>query len=159
MNSSLVYAKLKEMGIEIVEPPKPGGSYSSVNIRGNIAYVAIQFPKKADQFYFTGRLGKELNLKEGYKAASLTANNVLMQIGKYVGFDSIAGLNHLDIYYQAYGPWDEAPQMADGASNLLTQVLGSQGNHSRSLVGVERLPKNFCIGIVSSFTLVKKTDG
>jgi hypothetical protein len=79
--------------------------------------------------------------------------NVLAQVHHYVGFDRILGLNHADIYYRSTGEWDEAPKIANGASDLFVAALGESGKHSRALFGVEHLPRHFCTGITTTFTL------
>ena len=148
-----VHENLSKYNLELPNVSTPGGSYVSVNVRGNIAYVAIQFPIKNGDFFHQGRLGKELTTKEGYKAMELCAMNVLSQINDKVGFDNIAGLNHLDVYYQAIDPWDEAPKVVDGASDLFLKILGERGKHSRAIFGVQRLPFNFSVGLTTSFTI------
>jgi len=153
MEKSAIEKNLIELGIQFENIPKPGGSYVAVNIRGNIAYVAIQFAIKDGRFYYIGRLGKEVTTEEGYQAARMSAINVLGQIDKFVGFENIAGLNHADIYYRATEEWDEGPRVADGASDLFLNVLGNLGEHTRAIFGVEKLPRGFCMAITTSFTL------
>ncbi|MDO1450936.1 RidA family protein [Rhodocytophaga aerolata] len=145
---------LADLGISLPSAPKPGGSYVSVNLRGNVAYVAIQFPIDGDHYLYTGKLGKDLSIQEGYDAARLCAINTLAQIDKYIGFEKLSGLNHLDIYYQAAEGWDEGPLVANGASELFLHALGSLGIHTRSILGVYSLPRNFSVGITASFTLL-----
>jgi len=156
MEKNEIAENLKKLGISFENIPKPGGSYVAVNIRGNIAYVAIQFPIKEGKFFFLGRLGKEVTTEEGYEAAKLAATNVVGQIGKYVGFDRIVGLNHADIIYQADKDWDEGPRVADGASDLFLSVLGDLGKHTRAISGVDKLPKNHSVAITTSFTIKDK---
>jgi enamine deaminase RidA (YjgF/YER057c/UK114 family) len=153
MEKSTIANKLKDLGIQFENIPKPGGSYVAVNIRGNIAYVAIQFAIKDDQFYYIGRLGKEVTTEEGYQAARMAAINVLGQIDKFVGLENIVGLNHADIYYRATEEWDEGPRVADGASDLFLNVLDNAGQHTRAIFGVEKLPRGFCMAITTSFTI------
>lgn len=148
-----VKEKLKELGLELPEPSKPGGNYVAVNIRGNIAYIAVQFPKSGEDMLYKGRLGAELSTEEGYKAMQLCALNVLAHIEKSIGFDNVIGMNHLDITYQAADGWDEAPRVADGASDLLVSVLGDKGVHSRNIFGTEKLPRNFSVGLTCSLTI------
>ncbi|UII79534.1 RidA family protein [Flagellimonas sp. CMM7] len=144
---------LSKLKLELPEVSTPGGSYVSVNVRGNIAYVAIQFPIKNGDFFYQGRLGKELSTEEGYKAMEMCALNVLAQIDKKVGFEKVVGLNHMDVYFQAGENWDEAPKVVDGASDLFLKVLGEQGRHSRAIFGVQKLPFNFSVGLTTSFTI------
>lgn len=146
--------RLRTLNLKLPEITKPGGNYLSVNIRGNIAYVAIQFPILNNEFLFTGILGREFSTEDGYAAMQLCALNVLAQIHSKIGFDKIDGLNHLDIYYRSDGIWDEAPKVANGASDLFIKVLQEKGQHTRAIMGVANLPKNFSVGLVSSFTLL-----
>ena len=145
--------KLKGLGFGFNGLPKPGGSYVSVNIRANIAYVAIQFPIKNETFLYQGRLGGAVTTEDGYKAAELCAMNIMAQMATYVGLEKIKGLNHLDIYYQQTEDWDEGPLVADGASNLFLKMGNDKGRHTRAIFGVAHLPRNFSVGITSSFTI------
>lgn len=144
---------LAKLGLELPNVSTPGGNYVSVNIRENIAYVAVQFPILNEKFLFQGRLGNEISTEQGYKAMELCALNVLAQIESKVGFESIVGLNHIDAYFQSSENWDESPMVVNGASDLFVKVLGEKGRHSRSILGVEKLPRNFSVGLTASFTI------
>lgn len=145
--------KLDKLGLSLPEPSKPGGNYTSVNVRGRIAYVAIQFPIHNGAFHYLGRLGANLSTEEGYKAMEMAALNVLAQIDAKVGFDKVEGLNHIDTYYQVAEDWDDMPKVANGASDLFVNILENKGQHSRALFGVQKLPRDFCVGLTASFTL------
>jgi len=149
-----VIEKLKELNLELPEISTPGGNYQSVNIRGKIVYVAIQFPIYNGNFLYKGRLGLEINSQDGYNALQLCALNVLAQINSKVGFEKIVGLNHIDVYYRAVQNWHDSPKIADGASNLFANVLGAKGQHSRGLMGVENFPGNFSVGLITTWTLI-----
>ena len=146
---------LAKAGLKLPNVSTPGGNYVSVNIRGTIAYVAIQFPILNEEFLYQGRLGNEISTEQGYKAMELCALNVLAQIDKKVGFDKIVGLNHIDACFQAGDDWDESPKVVNGASDLFVNVLEEKGRHSRAIFGVEKLPRNFCVGLTASFTLAQ----
>lgn len=146
---------LEKLGFNLPNVTTPGGSYVSVNIRENIAYIAIQFPILNEEYLYQGRLGNEISTDEGYKAMELCALNVLAQIDKKIGFDNIIGLNHIDAYFQSGEDWDESPKVVNGASDLFLKVLESRGEHSRAIVGVHKLPKNFSVGLAATFTVKK----
>lgn len=139
--------------LELPELTSPGGSYVSANIRENIAYVAIQFPIKNEVNLYRGRLGTELSTHDGYKAMELCALNVLAQIQAKVGFENIIGLNHLDAYYQSSENWDDSPMVVNGASDVFVNILEKKGKHSRSIFGVQNLPRNFGVGLTATFTI------
>jgi len=149
-----VLFNLASRGLSLPAPPKPGGAYVPVRVIGGVAYVAAQFPIRADGGAFRGRLGRELSTEDGYRAAELCALNVLAQIHHAVGFDKILGLNRFEAYLQTVEGWDEFPRVVDGASHLFLAALGPDaGQHARALFGVERLPLNFPIELTATFTL------
>ena len=148
-----LYDKLKAHNLELPEVSVPGGNYVSVNIRGNIAYVAIQFPIEDGSYLYQGRLGDIITTAEGYEAMKLSALNVIAQIEAKVGFDNVIGLNHIDAYFQAGKNWDESPEVVNGASDLFVNILEDKGTHSRAIFGVEKLPRNFSVGLTASFTI------
>ena len=152
-NTMTIQEKVQELGLTLPEPTKPGGNYVSVNIRGNIAYIAIQFPKQGDNWIYKGRLGAELTSEDGYKAMQLCALNVLAHINKSIGIDNLVGMNHMDAYFQATDAWDDSPKVVDGASDLFVNVLAEKGKHSRAIFGVDKLPRNFAVGIACTFTI------
>jgi enamine deaminase RidA (YjgF/YER057c/UK114 family) len=149
-----VQSKLKNLGLELPAVTTPGGNYVSVNVRGKVAYVAIQFPIVDKKYFYLGRLGDEVTTEDGYRAMQLCALNVMAQIDSKVGFENIVGLNHLDAYFQAAETWDESPLVVNGASDLFVNILDDKGTHTRALFGVARLPRNFCVGLTTSFTLI-----
>lgn len=144
---------LKKLKLELPKVSTPGGNYVSVNIRGNIAYIAIQFPILNDEYLYQGRLGNEITTEEGYKAMELCALNVLAQIDNKIGFNKVIGLNHMDAYFQSGADWDDSPIVVNGASDLFVKVLEDKGKHSRAIFGVEKLPRNFSVGLTASVTI------
>ena len=147
---------LEKFGYELPNVSTPGGSYVSVNIRENIAYIAIQFPILNEAYKYQGRLGNEISTNDGYKAMELCALNVLAQVDKKVGFEKIVGLNHIDAYFQSGESWDESPKVVNGASDLFVKILEDKGKHSRAIFGVEKLPRNFSVGLTATFTIKKE---
>lgn len=136
-------------------PPvtQPGGNYQSILVRGEIVYVAIQFPIWGNEFRYQGKLGEDLSTEDGFKAFELCALNVLVQVKEKIGWHRITGLNHMDAYYVGVSQWDEAPAAVNGASDAFQRLLGDKGRHTRAIIGAAVLPRGFCAGIVCSFTL------
>lgn len=144
---------LKNHALQLPNVSTPGGSYTSVNIRGNIAYVAIQFPIFNESFQYQGRLGEDISTEQGYLAMELCALNIIAQIENKIGFQNVVGLNHFDAYFQSGSNWDDSPLVVNGASDLFVKLLEEKGIHSRAIFGVEKLPRNFCVGLTATFTL------
>jgi len=151
-----IHKKLSEHNLKLPTISNPGGNYVSVNIRGNIAYVAIQFPIIDEVYHYQGRLGNQIPTEEGYKAMEMCALNVIAQIEAKVGFDNVLGLNHIDAYFQTEEDWDDSPIIVNGASDLFVNILGDKGTHSRAIFGVANLPRNFSVGLTATFTLKDK---
>ncbi|MCK8521495.1 RidA family protein [Aquimarina sp. D1M17] len=147
---------LAKLELQLPDVSSPGGSYESVNVRKDIAYIAIQFPILNEKYKYQGRLGNEISTQQGYKAMELCALNVLAQIDKKIGFENIVGLNHIDAYFQSGADWDDSPIVVNGASDLFVKVLEEKGKHSRAIFGVEKLPRNFSVGLTASFTVEMK---
>ncbi|WP_262911046.1 Atu1372/SO_1960 family protein [Tenacibaculum ovolyticum] len=145
--------KIKALGLELPSVSEPGGNYVSVNVRENIAYVAIQFPINNGEYLYQGRLGDAISTIQGYEAMKLSALNVIAQIESKIGFENVIGLNHIDAYFQSGKNWDESPEVVNGASDLFVNVLGDKGKHSRAIFGVDVLPRNFSVGLTASFTI------
>ncbi len=144
---------LNKLRLTLPKVSTPGGNYVSVNVRENIAYIAIQFPILNEEYLYQGRLGNELSTEDGINAMEICALNVLAQVNKKVGFENIIGLNHIDAYFQAAGKWDDSPIVVNGASDLFVKVLEKKGEHSRAIFGVANLPRNFSVGLTASFTI------
>jgi len=153
MNNIDIVKKLGEWQLELPVPSTPGGAYTPVNIRGKVAYIAIHFPIINGDMGYAGRLGADLTTEDGYKAMQQAALNVLSQVHDKIGIDKIAGLNHMDAYYQSGENWNEGPRVVDGASELFLHVLGGKGTHSRAIFGVHKLYGNLPVGITCHFTL------
>jgi hypothetical protein len=148
-----IQQKLNELGLTLPPVSKPGGNYVAVNVRDNIAYIAIQLPKQGDNWIYKGRVGAELTTIDGYNAMQLCALNVLAHIENSIGWDNVVGLNHVDAYFQAADSWDDSPKIVDGASDLFVNVFGERGKHSRAIFGVEKMARNFSVGITCSWTI------
>ena len=144
---------LEKLNLELPQVSTPGGNYVSVNIRQNIAYISIQFPILNEKYFYQGRLGNEISTDDGYKAMELCSLNVLAQVEQKIGFDKIVGLNHIDAYFQSGKDWDDSPIVVNGASDLFVKVLEEKGIHSRAIFGVEKLPRNFSVGLTATFTI------
>ena len=65
--------------------------------------------------------------------------------------------NHIDTCFQSSENWDDSPKVVNGASDLFVNILEEKGAHTRAIFGVEKLPRNFSVGLTCTFTM-KKTE-
>lgn len=136
-----VEEKLRKMGIEIKEPPKPVAAYVPAVRYGSLVFTSGQVPLVDGKLAFTGRLGAELTLEEGYQAAKICAVNCLAAIKSVAGdLDKVEKVLKVTGFVASAPGFRDQPKVVNGASELLAEVFGAAGTHARSAVGVAELP-------------------
>jgi len=135
--------KLKELGIELPEAPKPLAVYIPVVKMDNIVFTAGQIPLKNGKLVLEGKVGKNLSLEEGQKAAEQCAINCLSVIKSICGsLDNIERIVKLTVFVNSADDFALQHLVANGASEFIGKIFGDAGRHARSAVGVNQLPMN-----------------
>jgi len=133
--------RLKELGIKLAAPPEPFGIYVEAVQTGNLLFLTGMLPTEAQEAKFTGRVGAELDVETGRKAARLAAFNALAVAKQHLGsLDRVTRIVRLGVSVATSGDVRDQPKVADGASELLQDVFGKEKNPSRLVVGVASLP-------------------
>jgi len=133
--------RLKELGIKLPAPPEPFGIYVEAVQTGNLLFLTGMLPTEAQEAKFTGRVGAELDVETGRKAARLAAFNALAVAKQHLGsLDRVTRIVRLGVSVATSGDVRDQPKVADGASELLQDVFGKEKNPSRLVVGVASLP-------------------
>jgi enamine deaminase RidA (YjgF/YER057c/UK114 family) len=139
--SGKVEARLKSLGIALPAAPNPVANYVPSCLAGNLLFISGQISRAADGAVFKGRLGADLTIDQGREAARLAALNVLAQVKAAVGeLDRVAQVVRLTGFVNAAPDFTDHPQVVNGASDLMVEVLGDKGRHTRAAVGVSSLP-------------------
>jgi enamine deaminase RidA (YjgF/YER057c/UK114 family) len=140
--------KLKDLGISWPKAtPQPMANYVTVRRSGNLLYLSGAGPFKGDKPLYTGRVGKDVTLEEAYDAARLSALNLLSMIkGELGGLENIRIVKLLGFVSSAEDFYQQ-PEVINGASDFLVEVLGENGKHSRSALGTNVLPFNIPVEI------------
>ena len=134
-------SRLEELGIALPLPPSPVGAYVAARQCGSLLFISGQIPLSEGKPQFQGKVGAELTLEDGQKAARLCAINALAQIKKALGhWSRLAGIVRLSGYVASADNFTGQAQVMDGASDLFAQVLGERGVHARLAMGVSELP-------------------
>ena len=132
--------RLAELGIELPQPAAPVASYVPVVIAGGLAHVSGQLPFIGGALV-TGRLGEDVDLDLGARAARACGLMILAQLNAALGsLDRVARVVKLGAFVNSGGTFTDQPKVANGASDLMVEVLGDKGKHARSAVGVPVLP-------------------
>jgi enamine deaminase RidA (YjgF/YER057c/UK114 family) len=139
--SSSAEQRLQQLGIELPAPPQPLGVYVESVHSGNLLFLTGMMPTEGHTAKFLGRVGAELDVTAGYNAARLAAVNALAVAKKHLGsLDRIKRIVRLGVMIATSGEFRDHPKVADGASELLQEVLGAQRNPTRLVYGVASLP-------------------
>lgn len=143
-----VEARLATLGIALPDAPNAVANYVPSCIAGNLLFISGQISKAADGSIAAGRLGGSMTAAEGRAAARLCALNILAQARAALGgLDRIAQIVRLTGYVNASPDFTEHPQVLNGASDLMVEVLGEKGRHTRVAVGVSSLPLGCAVEI------------
>jgi enamine deaminase RidA (YjgF/YER057c/UK114 family) len=133
--------RLNEFGIELPTPPEPFGTYAEAVQTGNLLFLTGMLPTEGREVKSIGRVGVELNVEAGRKAARLAALNALAVARQHLGsLDRVRRVVRLAVIVAASGDLRDHPKVADGASELLQDVFGKDKNPSRMVYGVSSLP-------------------
>jgi len=133
--------RLQELGITLPAPPEPFGAYVEAVRTGDLLFLSGMLPTEGRQAAFIGRVGAELDVAAGRKAARLAALNVLAVARHHLGsLDKVTRVVRLGVSIATSGDVRDQPRIADGASELLQDVFGPDKNPSRLVYGVASLP-------------------
>lgn len=138
------HRRLRELGIELPAAPAPAASYvqtRTVAIGDGRAffYVAGQISRDGDRI-LSGRCPDEVSVEEATRRARLCALSVLAQIEAGAGLDRIEQMTQLIGFVLSAEGFGEQPKVLNGASDLLVEVLGDAGRHTRAALGANALP-------------------
>jgi enamine deaminase RidA (YjgF/YER057c/UK114 family) len=134
--------RLAELGIELPEPPAPAAAYQPYARAGSLVFTAGQLPLVDGRLVVTGKLGDALDTAAGSEGARAAAVNVLAVANAAAGGLSGVRVVKLTVFVACVPGFAEQHLVANGASELLGEVLGDDGLHARSAVGVPSLPAN-----------------
>lgn len=135
-----IEARLKELGITLPTPAAAVANYLPVIEEDGWITVSGQLPLRDGQLTCTGHVGRDVTPEEAYQAARLCAINGLALIQQAAG--SLARVRILRVggFVASAAGFTGQPQVINGASDLLVEVLGERGRHARAAVGVAELP-------------------
>jgi enamine deaminase RidA (YjgF/YER057c/UK114 family) len=133
--------RLKDLGIDLPTPPQPFGTYLEAVQTGNLLFLSGMLPTEGRSAKFIGRVGAELDVETGRKAAYLAGLNALAVAREYLGsLDKVTRVIRLGVLVATAGDVRDQPKVADAASDLLQEVFGKEKNPSRLVYGVASLP-------------------
>ena len=135
--------RLDALGIQLPVAAAPAANYVPYAISGHLVLTAGQLPLKDGTLMARGLLGRELDVATGKDAAKWCAINILAQVKAAIGdLEKIARIVKITVFVASTPDFTEQHLVANGASDVLVELLGERGRHARSAVGVASLPLN-----------------
>lgn len=146
-------ARLRELGIELPSPPTPVANYVPAVLVGSMLYCSGDGPRLPDGTFVQGKLGADLDIEAGAKAARLTGLSVLSTVRNTVGsLDRVVRLVRVLGMVNSTADFDQHPQVVNGFSDLMVEVFGEKaGKAARCAVGMGSLPFNVAVEIEAFF--------
>ena len=148
-------AKIKEMGLVLPKATDPVGSYVATKISGNLLYISGQISIDADGQLIKGKVGKDFNTEQAYKAAQRCALNIISQAKKACSDDlsKIKSCIKLTGYVNSTDDFKDQPKIINGASDIIAKIFGKKGEHTRAAVSVNSLPLGVAVEVDAIFEL------
>jgi enamine deaminase RidA (YjgF/YER057c/UK114 family) len=133
--------RLKELGITLPQAPKPVANYVTAVKTGNLLFISGHGPYNDGRTRILGKIGNELTVEEGYKAARNVALNCLASVQSALGdLDKVKRVVKLLGMVNCTEDFKDQPKVINGCSDLLVEIFGEAGKHARSAVGMQALP-------------------
>ena len=134
---------------------QPGGNYVPYRKIGSLVYLSGQTSSQADGTKYVGQIGKDLSIEDGYAAAQICMENLLVVLKQAVDGDwsRVVSCVRLTGYVNSQAPFGDGPKVINGASDLIVQIMGQDGHHARSAVGVSALPANTAVEVEAIFEI------
>jgi enamine deaminase RidA (YjgF/YER057c/UK114 family) len=148
--------KLLTLGLELPAPNPAAGNYKPYMAHAGLLSVSGQTCKKNGHIVYQGKVGQELSLEQGAQAARLCALNLIVQLRDACqgDWDNFLRCLKLTVFVNCTADFDQMPRIADGASDLLLELFGERGHHTRSAVGACSLPGGSAVEIDGLFAIL-----
>lgn len=143
----MIDERLAELGITLPPVFPPAGNYLGCVVDGGLAYAGGHGPIDGGTM-IRGKVGADLTLEQGQQAARATALSILATLRAGLG-----SLDRIERFVKVFGMvnvapgFDRMPAVIDGCSDLLVEVFGEAGRHTRSAVGMAELPSGIAVEI------------
>ena len=152
---SLIEDKLKKLNIILPEPKAPVGAYVATKVVGKLLFISGQVSIDKNTKLITGKIGKDLNLDEGYEAAKRCGLSIVAHAKNACGgdLDRIKTCVKLTGYVNSTDDFTEQPKVINGASDLIKSVFDEAGSHARAAVSTNSLPLGVAVEVDAIFDL------
>ena len=146
---------LKKNNILLPKAADPVGSYVASKIIGRLLYISGQISMDAEGKLIKGKVGKDLDVDKGYKAAERCALSIVSQAKKACENDlsKIKSCVKLTGFVNSTDDFTDQPKVINGASDTIAKIFGDSGMHTRAAVSVNSLPLGVSVEVDAIFEL------
>ena len=147
--------KIKELDIMLPEAKPPVGSYVATKIVGNLLYISGQISISENGELIKGKVGKDLSVDDGYKAAERCGLSIISQakVACHGDLSKIKSCVKLTGFVNSSDSFTDQPKVINGASDLIASVFGEAGMHTRAAVSTNSLPLGVSVEVDAIFEL------
>ena len=147
--------RINELKINLPEAKPPVGSYVATKIVGNLLYISGQISIAENGELIKGKIGKDLSVEEGYKAAERCGLSIISQakVGCNGDLSKIKSCVKLTGFVNSTDNFTDQPKVINGASDLIASVFGEAGMHTRAAVSTNSLPLGVSVEVDAIFEL------
>ena len=140
---------IKDLGLIISEPPAAVANYVPFKVIDNLVYVSGQAPIQNGKIIYTGKVGDNVSEEDGILAAEICCLNIIAALRKSINgdWDRLENFVKLGGFVNCKDGYTNQPKIINGASDLLVNIFGKQGKHTRFAVGSNSLPMNISVEI------------
>ncbi len=155
---SVVAARLSELGIVLPSIAPASGTYIPHRLVGSLLFISGQIPRIDGVEHYVGIVGEAISPEDGYKAARLCALNLVARVNAALDgdLDRVLACVQLRGFVNAPAGFTGHPAVIDGASDLLIEVFGDNGRHTRTALGAGSLPRGSSVEVDAVFEVAPK---
>jgi len=148
--------RLVKENIILPEPKAPVGAYVASRIVGKLLYISGQISVDEKGSLLKGKVGKDLNIDQGYQAAKRCGLAIISQVKKACNNDlsKVKSCVKLTGYVNSTNDFIDQPKVINGASDIVSKILGEKGQHTRAAVSVNSLPLDVAVEVDGVFELI-----
>ena len=140
--------RIAELGLTLPPAPAPMGAYLPAMTVGKLVFISGQLPRQGDRMAVKGKLGAAVSVEEGIHAARLAGLNCLAVLKAEVkNLDRVKRIVRLTGHVASRPDFLRHPEVMNGASELMVEVFGEKGRHTRMTLGVPVLPGDAAVAV------------
>jgi enamine deaminase RidA (YjgF/YER057c/UK114 family) len=140
--------RLEELGISLPSAPTPMGAYVPSMRVGNLVFISGQLPREGDRLTCCGKVDRDVRMEDAKKAARLCCLNAISVLKAETGdLDRVKRIVRLTGHVASMPEFTGQPEVVNGASELLIEVFGDRGRHTRMATAVPVLPRDVTVAV------------